>query len=497
MLNTFNKQKAQNFQKQIELFVTYFKHLEKAKYTPHTGQEPIIKRAFDFNRPWRKIFAQCSRNFGKSTTASIVAVGMAGFFPRSKIYIFAPFLNLAKEIYYESNMIADMIPPGWLRPGDEGFNKTELRWRFANGSYIKIDGADNEARVRGIKPTMFFADEFQDWRKAVWEAMVPNFLAHDCPVYISGTPPNIENQYTEEADDVKYRMEQGDDEYLWIHRNIYDNPRLSVKEIEKIKEKHIRQGDELIWIREYLAIFKRGGGNAIFAVFDRKDNTLSEDEIKRRIAVHRNRCVPYIIFDPSGSRFAVSGVVWNTALNEHYLCYSYAETDPKLLTTNLIDAKVQEEHEYWFYNLCEPFFVYDEAAKLWAIDMEDLGYPMIPTQKGLNEKNNNIMLVKDSFLSKKFFLNEESIEAIEEVESYRRDLKGRIIKVKDDIVDTILYYFAHIGPQIKDVVDSSKMPERERYTPLQDYYDMTKDDVIDITPISVYDMLEETEYVWD
>jgi len=89
----------------------YYNHLQEVGFYPHTGQQPILKRLFSPKYKTAKAFCQCSRNFGKTTLASIYAVGKAAFAPKQKVYIIGPFLTQTIEIYYAGGDLAQMIPP--------------------------------------------------------------------------------------------------------------------------------------------------------------------------------------------------------------------------------------------------------------------------------------------------------------------------------------------------------------------------------------------------
>lgn len=242
-----------------------YDHWKTTDYWPHRGQAPILKTLRE--GIVKDAFFQCARNFGKSTTAAFDAVENAVIRPRSKIYLIAPFRTLAEEIYWQSKLLHDLIPPEALLPGDRGTNKSELRFYFANGSYIKLDGADNDQAVRGYKPTRLWCDEFQGWKKDTWVGMEPNLLAHDATVVKIGTPPDRPNVYTEQADYVRGKMEEDNERFFWLRRTIYDNPRIPIERIKELESGFMQRGEEAIWKREYLAQYIPGGAASVFPQF--------------------------------------------------------------------------------------------------------------------------------------------------------------------------------------------------------------------------------------
>lgn len=247
----------------MKLQKEYYDHLKEVKMYPHKGQKSVINILN--NSSVKRLFLQCSRNFGKSVTDAIDAVFNAGLLPDSKVYIIAPFRTQADEIFYQSNLIDTLIPEDWR--SKNSFNATQLRWRFKNNSYIKLDGADNEATVRGYKPTRLYCDEFQDWREDTWQSMEPNLLAYDATVVFSGTPPKIENVYTKQANFIKQRMTENNPRYLWLKRTIWDNPRIPRENIEELRRGFVERGEMDVWAREYEAEFVKSGSSYIFPQF--------------------------------------------------------------------------------------------------------------------------------------------------------------------------------------------------------------------------------------
>lgn len=48
------------------------------------------------------------------------------------------------------------------------FNKTELIYRFSNGSWIEFFSVENEQKVRGAKRTILFVNEANELKEASW-----------------------------------------------------------------------------------------------------------------------------------------------------------------------------------------------------------------------------------------------------------------------------------------------------------------------------------------
>lgn len=445
MLNTKNARQAIEALKRDK---QYFDHLREVGYYPHKGQKPIINILN--NSGVKYFFMQCARNFGKSTTDAIDAVWHAGRTPRAKVYIIPPFRTLAEEIYLQSGIIDAIIPPDWRLPGSDGYNASQLRWRLKNGAYIKLDGADNEAAVRGYKPTRLYADEFQDWKKRVWQAMQPNLLAHDATVVFSGTPPPVENVYTEMADFIKQKMLEKNPRYFWVKRTIYDNDRIARELIEELRQGFEMRGEMDVWEREYMATFVKGGARYVFPQF------LADDSLDghvrpvtwmiERISQDLKHVNFYTVSDPSGTRHATLFIAYNKATAEAFVLDEIVETDAQKLSCGQLSVRVKASELKYFNGAYEsPFRIYDEAAKLYAIEMADYQLYFAPTQKKQNQKSNNISLVRDALINKKLFVASHCRNTISDLKTYHTDENGQIVKELDDCCDCVLYFYAESG----------------------------------------------------
>lgn len=425
----------------LRLDAEYWKHLKTVGYYPHEGQKQILKILLGGGV--KQLFLQCSRNFGKSSLIGLDAILHCGRYPKSKYYIIAPYRTQAFEIYWASSFLEQLIPPGWLAKTETPINKTELRISFANGSYVKLDGADNEAAVRGYKPTRLACDEFQDWRKETWQAMEPNLLPYNATVIKVGTPPDRPGLYTEQADFTKRRMLENSSKFLWLQRTIYDNPRIPLDQLEDLRKGFIERGEETIWRREYLAEYIPGGAAALLPQFSEAENMRPMEWIQARIARDRHKLEYYTVFDPSGSRFGVGLYGYNRYESEAYQFAEIVETDRQKLSVAQLWPRVAELERQHFPK--EPFRIYDEAASLFAVEMENLGVSLAPTQKKQNEKSNNISLFRDALVKRKFWIADHCVKTKEDIYNFHTNDSGRIVKEKDEMVDTALYFLAESG----------------------------------------------------
>jgi phage terminase large subunit len=135
------------------------------------------------NRTQRYAILICHRRAGKSTAAINDLIRRAIEKPDSRWGYIAPFYSQAKDVaweylkFYSAPLLADTP------------NESELRVDLVNGARIRLYGADNAERLRGLGFDGIGADEFADWRSGVWsEVLRPALADRQGVVTFIGTP---------------------------------------------------------------------------------------------------------------------------------------------------------------------------------------------------------------------------------------------------------------------------------------------------------------------
>jgi len=143
---------------------------------PNVGINSYLPRGpfVDFhNRTQRWAALVCHRRAGK-TVACIAELVLAALFTRKQdaryAYV-APQYNQAKDIAwaYVKQLTSDI--PGVV------YNETELRADLPNGARVRLYGADNPDRLRGLYMDGVVLDEFADMRSSVWGEIIRPLLA--------------------------------------------------------------------------------------------------------------------------------------------------------------------------------------------------------------------------------------------------------------------------------------------------------------------------------
>jgi hypothetical protein len=443
----YELQKSKKFTPdQVGILKLYFEHLKSVGYYPHAGQMPVIKMLLSPTSKVNRVLLECGRNFGKSTMGAIWIVAHALIIENAKTYIIASTKVLTKEIYYDSMMIERMIP-AWA---NLELNKGEMRYSLYNNSYIKLNGSDIASSVRGYKPTALLCDEFQDWRPKTWHVLQPNLLAHGATTLQVGTcQKEAAYFFYKEGDFVKAKMESGDERYYHMTRTVYDNPTLSLSQINETKEELLEKGRADVWRGEYLCERVMYDFESIYPQFTEEHSVITKEEFDRRYPINKRYLLqPYTVFDPSNTRWAATLNVLDRERMIAYTVASFTEQNAADMSCGVLWPKIRalELAHYMFMQDAER--IYDEAAKLWSHDMIALGADMRPTSKAQNSKDNNIATVRDMLLTRRLLIVGEQPDLVSEFINYRMN-KGKIHKVNDDLMDTILYFAAESGFEVE------------------------------------------------
>jgi hypothetical protein len=418
-----------------------------SKWKPHAGQIPMGWALFYGG--FKDIFACCGRNFGKTESIAYLETRYANENPKSENYIFGPLAKQVREILWASNRIQEMSPEEFK----EATHSVEMRVTFTNKSFIKLDGSDNVDSYRGIKPKgLSVYDEFKDMRPDFISAYDPNRAAFDSPAIYIGTPPEFHNHFVDYMERAK--KGHGKDWYF-IHAPTSANPYISRAWLEKKKRELIEAGDEESWLREYEAIFVKGGKRHIIPqALKYTPIPFSMDLFKdpKEWKVH-------VRFDPgSSSTFAVLFVAFHPYTRRSICIREIYEQELSKMTTRQIWARVfeiQAELIKLGFPKHDTFeFGYDEAAAWFRNETNEIRECkevwLAPTSKASNSKEDGISILRDVFNKSLLDICDSCPKTYWELENYMKDENGKIPKLNDHQIDNLRYYFAEIGYNLNE-----------------------------------------------
>jgi hypothetical protein len=404
-------------------------------WDPHDAQvaigQALLKDRYQY------IFAKCGRNFGKTDLVSYLLWRWAMSNPGSENYYFAPFYKQAKEIIWSSRRVQSFGPKDWI----ESFNNTELRIRFKNGSFIKLDGSDNVDSYRGVKPKgLSVFDEYKDFRSEFYDAYDPNLAAHKAPLIVIGTPPEVEDHHFYHLEDEF----KANPKKKYFEFDSYCNPHIDPEYLDGKKAEYYRLGEGDVFEREYMVKRVFGGHNSIFPMLS-KDIVMPHDKLMRSIRKDKTKLMWLSAADPgTATCFAVLLVAVNPYTKTVYCLDEIYETDQKKTSTRLIGQR------YWDKKMelmpkADWIQSYDEAAAWFSVEYaEAFDDGFVPTTKARNKKEDGISLIKDIMLRDKLVISDRCKKLFWEMRNYIRDDNGKIPKVNDHLIDCLRYCLGSI-----------------------------------------------------
>jgi hypothetical protein len=413
-------------------------------WTPHEGQIEAGKALF--NDDIRKVFIQCGRKWGKTELAIYILWRWAQLNPGRGCYYVAPQLKQAREIVWADPRIKTFGPRNWLHDGDYGINNTEMRLRFKNGSFIKIDGSDNYDSHRGTRPGILVYEEYKDHRREFRQAMRPNLGVYNAPEIFIGTPPEDVDFNDADNEYVRTAIEHIEGKKsLYKKAPTWENPHIPQWWLDEEKERLIKRGDEHEWMREYAAEFCKGGASKIFPMIDRamiKPHKGIIDELRRDL----KKLEWFIIADPAAATvFGVLFMAVNPYSRQIYFLDEIYEDDQYEMTVQKIGRRIaSKRHQINPY--ADWRKIYDEAATWWSSEMLDhFDEYWEPSQKAQNKKEVGIGLLKDIMLADKCTFSDRCVKLFWEMDNYRKDKHGRIPKKDDHLIDCVRYGLGSAG----------------------------------------------------
>jgi hypothetical protein len=420
-------------------------------WKPHEAQIKIGRSLFrDYIR---RIFIQCGRKFGKTDIVDYFLWRWARMMPNQHCYYMAPYQKQAKEIVWASKRIQSFGPKDWIA----SINNTDLRIKFTNGSFIKVDGSDNYEAYRGINPHFMVYDEFKDFRPQFHQAMNPNLSVYNAPLVIIGTPPDHENQFTEIADEFK-----ADPDSRFFSFPTSSNPYINKEWLAKEKARLIARGDEAEWLREYEGLFVKGGKRSILPMIHHL-KSYTHEELVELIRKDVKALEFFVITDPGSTTCHASlFMAWNPYSKKMYLIdeiyeRSQIDTSTRKIGTRIIE-KVKEISQELKINIDAWTFWRDEAAAWFEVEMSDLfGPPWIftPVAKANLKKEVGLSTIKDAMIEGAVVMSERCEKLRWEAQNYISDENGKIPKVNDHLIDCWRYGIGVIGADL----NPSRQPE--------------------------------------
>lgn len=416
----------------------------------HKGQVRVAKDLFQEGK--KVIQSQWGRSCGKTLTSCYVAWVFALLNPESIVYIITPERKQGKDIYWLSGRIQNFGPKEYLV--SEKINVTDLTIQFKNGSIIKIDGCENYEAHRGVKPHLVIYDEFQHHSKEFHlEVMQPNLTAKKASLVVFGTPPKRDCYYVTFRKQLLEEIKDGDTSRSYYEFPSHLNPSLDKVELEKIRVRLIKSGEEKIWLREYMAQLIFGGEGAVFSPWSREKHLRAHKVLMAALEKDMGKLRWFTVFDPGNMTcFAVLFAAYNAYTSQLYILDEIYETNSRNTdAVSMFKRSVAKEKELYPNRPPRTFHrIYDEAALWFYVNLakyyrNDPEFHMNPCQKnkmkGQSSKEADCSLIKQVMGSDNtFYVSDRCEKFVWETENYVVDENGNYPKDHDHLIPDCTTY---------------------------------------------------------
>lgn len=218
---------------------------------------PLQQRIHDALDRTQRAVAVCHRRFGKTVLAvnHLQKAALTCDKPRPRFAYIAPTFTQGKSIAwdYMKHFAASI-------PGHE-VNESELRVDYPNGGQVRIYGADNPDRLRGLYFDGAVLDEFGLMAPRLFtEVVSPTLVDRSGWAFFIGTP-NGRNEFYKMAQLAKEKMAQGDREWFFAEYRASQTGLISDDKLAK--ERAAMTADE--YAQEYECSFEASVRGAVYA----------------------------------------------------------------------------------------------------------------------------------------------------------------------------------------------------------------------------------------
>lgn len=472
----------------------------------HAIQEQIVAAIIHGGK--RLVFIECGRKFGKTETVTYILHRVLSSIPNAAGYYIAPFQKQAKELIWANNRVQNFFMPkkdpatGKLiggvshkeaqaiferlkkkyYKGDP--NNTEMRQRYNNDSFHKLDGSDQYEAYRGVNPHVICYDEFKDFHPKFHEGMDPNLATYNAILVVVGTPPSggdsNEQGFYDLAEEAKIR-EDG----LYINVSSYANPHISKEWLDKKRDSLIATGRETTWLREYMAKRVKDGSSSIFPMLELPSKSVPHTkhvrphaEILDKLRKHRKDWEYLQIFDPgSVSCHATLYFAVNKYTKELLIIDETYETRKGEMGTKKIWEKGQKMIQDSSQLSDRVRKVYDNAAAWFAQEVSDqFQEGMEKCTKDTNNIEAKLNLIKEALAYGYMKISDRCVKLLWEMENYRTDDKGKLPTENDHLIDCLRYGLSACYYSIVEgkFFDDRLLGEDRRAISMEDDFDRMK-----------------------
>jgi hypothetical protein len=415
--------------------------------TWHPKQQEVIRAIF--REGYKRIFIRKGRKGGGTQTILYPLARTAGLYPSQACYLFGPTLKIQNEIVWANNRVQGYFPREW----NPTFKRSESRVVLPNGSFVKVEGANDPELVVGIEGDAFVFDEFKRHNPAAYENCYPNVASRDALWIVCGSPPRKKDHYWKLEQNIK-----NDPDWFFIHWSVWDNAENlpgGKKWIENEKAAYYRRGDWDIWNSEWEAEYVFQGQNKVLPDFEERRHTLPMEVILERLS-HPSQLKFITSIDPGyASCFAVLFAVYDPVVGYFYLLDEIYETDRRKISVERLWPEIEKKQGQiasHFKGQVKWQSIYDSAALGFANTVRDRfsrRIKLMPTVKEKDDEENYLRMANSLFAMDKCFISEDCPKTIFEIENYETDENGNFPDTTNHQLDNFRYCLKRLGVNLK------------------------------------------------
>lgn len=404
----------------------------------HAKQREVLNAIFE--KGYKRIFIRKGRKGGGTHTLLYPAVRLAGCFDNMACYIIGPQYNLQREIVWNNNRLRNYIPKEW----NANFKEFEARVKFPNGSFIKVQGADNYKSMVGIEGDLFIFDEMKDHDPRAYKNCYPNVASRDAIWIVCGAPPKNKSNFY-------YKLEQeikDDPDWFFIHWSTWDNAEFlpgGAEWIQNEKETYYKNGNWDEWETEWEARYVFGGKRTVLSAFrpDGSDaHVVPTELLLDRVLPDARHLRWFQVYDPGfATCFAVVFAAINPYTSEVFILDEIYETDRNKLSVNDIWPRVQAKEAAlnpggkWrrIYDSAAPGFPNEVRAR-WGRQ-----YGFQPTFKEKDDEDKYFRIWNGALATNRMWIASRCSALIFEMENYLTEEDGRYVDADNHGLDCMRY----------------------------------------------------------
>lgn len=450
-------------------------------FIPHVGQIPAVQRFF---KGCRKFFFACGRKYGKTEIILFFLFLSALTTPNGAYYYIAPFAKQAREIIWASNRLQNFLPAKLRDKYIIKINHSEMRIWFKNGSFIKLDGADNFSGYDGITPHGIVYDEFRDHHPEFHNRMDPNLAVHNAWLLIVGSiDKKPKSNYWKMHD-----LWVDDPNAMVVNLPSWSNPHISKRWLREKRLELIKSNQEDVWLSEYAAKRCKGGARFVFyPLMTSKNTAVLYSDMVIEMNKRRKFLRYQVICDPAGaSTFGVIIRAYDPWTKQIWVLDEIYEQRQTHMTAKQLWIQICEVVER---NSLEKYsdkfeYIYDEAETWFANEMvQEYGVNFLPSWKSSRSINEGISLMKEQLRDNLVKISASCKNLMDEMENFMVNDKAKF-EGADHLIDCMRYGDNHAMMSTKEETREEKEEKEYRELPMRyskDYDPEVDDDDINDT----------------